>query len=84
MTEQTGKQVRIVVHPINGFDFRIIPQGVAVTVRYLSAVASADGPKFGSNVESLTVGLTGVQARELASSLERAAAIIESSQDPSS
>jgi hypothetical protein len=30
----TEAEVKIIVHPITGLDFRIVPHGVAMTIRY--------------------------------------------------
>ena len=81
MTEADGK---IIVHPIAGLDFQIIPQGVAMTVRYYAQAKDARGneAQFTSVMQALTVGLTATQAEEVASSLQRAAQMIESRTGP--
>jgi hypothetical protein len=69
---------KIIVHPIAGFDFRIIPDGVAVTIRYyVQEGGDAKSEPKSTVMQSLTVGLTAVQATEVASSLERAAQMIQ-------
>jgi hypothetical protein len=76
----TGAEDKIIVHPIAGLDFRIVPQGVAMTVRYYVQAkgAGANEAQFTSAMQALTVGLTATQATELASSLQRAAQMIQS------
>lgn len=73
------EQVTIMVHPIAGVDFRIIPDGVAVTIRYYMRAenATANDVQFGNTVQAVTVGFTAAQAKELASSFERAATMVE-------
>jgi hypothetical protein len=70
----------LTVHPIAGFDFRVVPNGVAVTVRYYvkgdNAPPNEAQPSY--VMQSLTIGLTAAQAKDTASSLERAAQLIES------
>jgi hypothetical protein len=50
----------LTVHPIAGFDFRVVPNGVAVTVRYYvkgdNAPPNEAQPSY--VVQSLTIGLT--------------------------
>jgi hypothetical protein len=81
MTEADGK---IIVHPIAGLDFQIIPQGLAMTVRYYAQAKDAreNEAQFSSAMQALTVGLTATQATDLASSLQRAAQMIQSRTGP--
>ena len=81
MTEADGK---IIVHPIAGLDFQIIPQGLAMTVRYYAQTTDPreNEAKFSTVTQALTVGLTATQATDLASALQRAAQIILSRNDP--
>jgi|HubBroStandDraft_2_1064218.scaffolds.fasta_scaffold1104347_1 hypothetical protein len=84
MTEQE-KIKKITVNPIAGVDFLIIPQGVALTIRYYAQEAGAAATnerEKTSSMQSLTVGLTAAQATEIASSLQRAAQMIQSRTDP--
>lgn len=80
----SGQEVKITVHPIAGFDFRMVPDGVAVTVRYYAKVdaAAPNEIQFSNVKQALTVGLTAAQAKDLASSLQRAAQMIESRAGP--
>jgi hypothetical protein len=73
------EQITITVHPIAGVDFRMIPDGVAVTIRYYSKAdnMTAEDVQFSSTVQTVTVGFTAAQAKELASSFERAATMIQ-------
>jgi hypothetical protein len=69
---------KIIVHPIAGFDFQIVPDAVAVTIRYyVQGGGDAKSEPKSTTMQSLTVGLTAVQATEIASSLERAAQMIQ-------
>jgi hypothetical protein len=76
MTENGPK---IIVHPIAGVDFRMVPNGVAMTLRYYvkSGSSPSDEAKPNYTSESVTVGLTAIQAGEIAASLQRAVQIIE-------
>ena len=81
----TGQEVKtITVHPIAGADFRIVPPGVAVTVRYYVKTegTAPDEVQFSNTVQTLTFGLTATQATDLANSLQRAAQIIQSRTGP--
>lgn len=70
------------VHPIAGFDFQMVPGGVLMRVRYYTDVEAApdkEAPRPSHTMESVTVGLTASQAKDVANSLQRAAQLIESS-----
>jgi hypothetical protein len=75
----SGQEIKkITVHPIAGIDFQMVPQGVAVTIRYYGQ----DGTDVAtSSMQSLTVGLTAAQALDVAGSLQRAAQMIQSRAD---
>src|SRR5579864_8486713 len=61
----------------SGFDFRMVPNGVAVTIRYYIK-AETEAPDDDQFIEqSLTVGITAAQAKDLANSFERAVQLIE-------
>jgi hypothetical protein len=79
------KETAIIVHPIAGLDFRIVPNGVAMTVRYYAKVDAApdDEAQPSFTTEALTVGLTAAQAKDVANSLQRAAQMIESNPEQS-
>jgi hypothetical protein len=81
MSEQDAK---ITVHPIAGVDFRMVPDGVAITIRYYAKTDAAppNEVQFSSVEQSLTVGLTAAQVKDIASSLLRAAQMIESRAGP--
>lgn len=78
MAEKVGANVK--VHAIAGFDFRMVPRGVAMTVRYyIEATSSSDEEvKFRQATQALTVGLNAAQIKDLANSLQRAVQILES------
>jgi hypothetical protein len=79
----TTADIKIIVHPIAGFDFRILPNGVAVTIRYVDGVAApTDQEELKEAIQTLTVGLTATQATELAHELRRAAEMIQSRTGP--
>jgi hypothetical protein len=71
----TGAECKIIIHPIAGLDFRIVPHGLAMTIRYY--VQADDAAANQNAMQALTVGLTAAQAIELAGSLQRAAQMIE-------
>jgi hypothetical protein len=73
------EQVKITVHPIAGIDFRMVHDGVAVTIRYYAKADSAtpNGAQFSTKEQAVTVGFTATQAKELADSFQRAAQMIE-------
>jgi hypothetical protein len=75
---------KIIVHPIAGVDFQIVPDGVAITIRYYTQEeGDAQSERPPSLMQSLTVGLTATQSIEVANSLERAAQLIQSRTDAS-
>ena len=51
---------KTIVHPIAGFDFRMVPNGVAITVRYYvkSNAVSDDAAQPNFVTQAVTVGLT--------------------------
>jgi hypothetical protein len=76
----TGQEIKkITVHPIAGVDFQIVPQGVAMTIRYYTPEG---GDAASASMQGLTVGLTAAQATDVASSLQRAAQMIQARSGP--
>jgi hypothetical protein len=83
----TAEEVKtITIHPIAGIDFQMVPEGVAVTVRYYAPKKERDATtnevQFSNVVQSLTVGFTADQAKVRADSFQRAAQMIESRTSP--
>jgi hypothetical protein len=76
----TAAEGKIIIQPIAGLDFRIVPHGLAMTIRYY--VQADDAAANQNAVQALTVGLTAAQAIELASSLQRAAQMIQAQAGP--
>jgi hypothetical protein len=76
---------KITVHPIAGVDFKIVPKGVALTIRYYvkeMSAAATNERQASFATQSLTVGLTATQATDIASSLQRAVQMIQSDTGP--
>jgi hypothetical protein len=71
---------KIIIQPIAGLDFQIIPHGLAMTIRYYVQVDDAAASQ--NAMQALTVGPTAAQAIELASSLKRAAQMIQAQAGP--
>jgi hypothetical protein len=80
-----AEQHIITVHPIAGVDFRMLPEAVAVTVRYYAKMegSPSDKAQFSNVVQAVTISLTAAQAKEIASSLERAAQMLQAHHNPS-
>jgi hypothetical protein len=64
MTKQEFKKVTI--QPLAGVDFRIVPHGVAVAIRYFVQGAGDSVMNESFTAQSLTVGLTAAQAIDVA------------------
>jgi hypothetical protein len=77
---------KVTIQPLAGVDFRIVPHvvphGVAVTIRYFVQGAGDSVMNESFTAQSLTVGLTAAQATDVASSLQRAAHMIQSRAAP--
>jgi hypothetical protein len=79
----TGQEIKnTTVYPIAGVDFHIVPRGVAVTIRYYVQEGGNAATEASQALRSLSVGLTEAQATDVASSLQRAAQIIQSRPGP--